>query len=211
MNPLQRIEIFKYSVLLIGVIVLFLLFRRCGNGGGTKPASDTVSIKIDTIWVQSKLDTFYTPPIIKTEWRTKLKYKTDTLETTEYIIADTSLILQEYFAYHYYEDTINVKYGTVYINDTVTENKIASRGVKTNFNIPVVKETVTLVQPKRNIFYAGFGAKGSEKSFLEQTEVSIALKTKNDKIYSFESAMSKEGTVLVGGKILIPIRLNKKQ
>jgi len=210
MTVQQRISIFKWSVALIAIIVLFLLFRRCGDGGKVKPASDTVSVKIDTVWLQSKSDTFYTPPIVKTEWRTKLKYKTDTLETTEYIIADTSLILQEYFAYHYYEDTINVKYGSVYINDTVTENKIASRGVKTNFNIPVVKETITLRQPKRNIVYVGLGAMGSEQSFLEQTEVSFGLKTKNDKYYGIKGAMSRQGNVLAGFQFLIPVRFNKR-
>ncbi len=153
MTVQQRISIFKWSVVLVAIVFLFLMFRRCGSGSKVKPTTDTVKVKTDTVWMLSKSDTFYTPPIVKTEWRTKLKYKTDTLETTEYIIADTSLILQEYFAYHYYEDTINVKYGTVYINDTVTENKIASRGVKTNFNIPVVKETITLRQPKRNVAY----------------------------------------------------------
>jgi len=206
----QRISIFKWSIALIAIIVLFLLFRRCGNGGNVKPTTDTVSRKIDTVWLQSKTDTFYTPPIVKTEWRTKLKYKTDTLETTEYIIADTSLILQEYFAYHYYEDTINVKYGSVYINDTVTENKIASRRVRTNFSIPVVKETITLRQPKSGIAYLTFGVKGSDQSFLEQTEVGIAWKAKNEKFYELNGALSRQGILMGGFKIGIPIRLNKK-
>lgn len=187
------------------------MFRRCGNGGTTKLTTDTLSVKRDTVWVQSKIDTFYTPKIVKTEYKTALRYKTDTLESFEYIPVDSAAMLKDYLATRYYQDSVALQYGKVYINDTITKNKIASRGVKTSFNIPVVKETITLRQPKRNIAYITFGAKGSERSFLEQTEVGVAWKAKNDKIYSLESALSREGTVLIGGKVLIPIRLNKNR
>lgn len=211
MTTQQGIQIFKWLAVLIVAILLFMLGRGCGKGKTTKPASDTLSIKRDTLWVQSITDTFYTPQITKTKYVPE--YRTDTLEVTEYIKVkvDTAAILKDYLATRYYHDSIAVQYGKVYINDTITKNKIASRGVKTSFSIPVVKETITLTRPKRNIFYAGFGAKGSEKSFLEQTEIAIALKSKNDKVWIIEGAMSREGTVLAGGKILIPIRLNKNR
>jgi hypothetical protein len=201
---------FKWSVILIGIILLFLLFRRCGDGGGSNPPSDTISKKTDTIYLHSKTDTFYTPQVVKVETVYIPKYKTDTLETFEYLPVDTTEILKDYLSTRYYQDSLPVQYGKVYINDTITQNKIVSRGVRTNLNIPTVKETITLREKKRLVGYVGFGAMGSEQSFIEQTEVTLGLKTKNDKIYSLESALSRQGTVLIGGKILIPIRLNKK-
>lgn len=211
MTTEQRISIFKWSVVLIAIIFLFLMFKRCGDGGKTKPTSDTISVRIDTVWMQSKSDTFYTPAVTKTEWKTKLEYKTDTLESFEYMKVDTTAILKDYLATRYYQDSIAVQYGKVYISDTITKNKIASRGIKTNFNIPVVRETITLRQPKRNIAYLGFSAMGSEQSFLEQTEVSFGVKVKNDKYYGVKGAMSRNGNILAGIEFKIPIRLNKKQ
>lgn len=211
MTATDRIQLFKYSVILIGIIIVFLLFRRCGDGGGSSNQNDTISVRIDTVWKESKTDTFYTPEIVKTEYRTKLEYKTDTIETFEYIVVDTSLVMQDYFSRKYYEDSVQVEYGKVYINDTVSENKIKSRGVRTIFNIPTIKETIALREKKRNVVYAGFGAMGSEQSFIEQTEISLGLKTKNDKLYLLEAALSRQGTVLIGGKVVIPIRLNNKK
>ncbi len=208
MTAQQHIQIFKWTAILIIAVVLFMIDRGCRGNGNTKPTTDTITVKTDTIWMQSTTDTFYTPQITKTRWRDKTVH--DTLETFEYIVADTSLVIQEYFSVNYYEDTVPVKYGNVYIDDTVTENKIISRGIKTDFNIPVAKETITLRQPKRNVAYVGFGAMGSERSFLEQTEISFGFKVKNDKYYGIKGAMSRTGTVLAGIEFKIPIRLNKK-
>ncbi len=208
MTTQQGIQIFKWSVALIAVIIIFMMWRSCRNSGAIKPTTDTITVKTDTIWISSTTDTFYTPQITKTRRRDKAIH--DTLETFEYIIADTSLVIREYFSVNYYQDTIPVKYGSVYVNDTVTENKIVSRGVKTNFNIPVAKETITLRQPKRNVAYIGFAAMGSERSFLEQTEISFGFKVKNDKYYGIKGAMSRGGNVLTGIEFKIPIRLNKK-
>lgn len=206
----QCIQIFKYSVLVIGIIFLFLVFRKCGNDGSGTNGNDTLKVIRDTMWVQSITDTFYTPSIVKTEYKTNLKYKTDTLETFEYMPVDSAAILKDYLATRYYQDSIAIQYGKVYINDTITKNKIKSRVVKTSFNIPVVKETITLTQPRRNIAYLGFSAMGSEQSFLEQTEISFGFKVKNDKYYGIKGAMSRSGNVLVGIEFKIPVKLKKQ-
>ncbi|HRP30430.1 MAG TPA: hypothetical protein PKV73_00995 [Agriterribacter sp.] len=202
---------FKYSVILIGIIVVFLLFRKCGDGGDSNQQNnDTINKKVDTLWLPSKKDTFYTPEVVKIETVYVPYYKTDTLETFEYLPIDSAEILKDYLSTRYYNDSVKTEYGIVTIVDTITQNKIKSRGVKTSFNIPIVKETITVREKKKNIAYVGFGAMGSEQSFLEQTEITVGFKTKNDKLYSVEAALSRSGNVLIGGKILIPIRLNKK-
>lgn len=202
----QGATYFKYSVILIGIVVLFLLFRRCGDGD-KKVTSDTLKVKIDTFYMPSKTDTFYRPPIVKTEYRSVIKYKTDTLES--FSTVDTSEILKDFFAVNYYEDEIQVEYGKVIIHDTITTNMIAGRVVKTEFKIPVIEKTITVTRPPKNIFYVGFGAMGSEQNFIEQTKVSFGFKAKNDKYYGLEGALSREGSVLAGFEVKIPIRLKK--
>lgn len=200
---------FKYSVILIGIILVFLLFRRCGSGD-KQITNDTLKVKIDTFYLPSKTDTFYKPSIVKTEYKKDTLWKTDTLESTEYLPIDTAEILKDYFATRYYEDEIPVEYGKVIIHDTITTNMIAGRGVKTDLKIPVIEKTITVTMPPKNIFYVGFGAMGSQQNFLEQTKVSFGFKAKNDKYYGFEGALSREGNVLAGFEVKIPIRLTKK-
>ena len=57
--------------------------------------------------------------------------------------ADTAAILADYFARVYYSDTTQTKYGTVIIQDTVTQNRIAARRVITDFKIPEITKTST--------------------------------------------------------------------
>lgn len=210
MTAETRVQYFKYSIILIGIIVVFLIFKRCGSSGGSVTPNDTIQYKIDTVWVPSKTDTFYTPQVEKVDTVYEPEYRTDTLETFEYVQVDSAAILKDYLSTRYYQDSLEIQYGKVYINDTINKNRIKSRGIRSVFNIPLVKETVTIREKKRNVGYVGFGAMGSEQSFLEQTEVTVGFKTKNDKMYAIEAALSRQGSVLIGGKILIPIRLNKK-
>lgn len=208
MNSSQRVSIFKWGVILIIAIILFMMWRGCRGEGGGKTGPDTIKVKIDTVWVQSKSDTFYTPEIVKTKYVPV--YKTDTLESFEFINVDTTAILKDYLATKYYSDSIAVQYGKVYIADTVSQNKIVSRGVKTAFTVPVVKETITIARPPKNIAYLGFEAIGNPQSPLYGVGASLGMKFKNDKYYGLKALMSKEGNPLYGLEFKIPIRLRKQ-
>lgn len=204
----QRVSIFKYGVILIIAVLLFMMWRGCRNEGSGKTVPDTLSVKVDTIWVRSKTDTFYQPAVVKTKYVPI--YKTDTLETFEVQKVDTTKILRDYLATRYYQDSISVQYGKVYIDDTVSRNKIVSRGVKTAFNVPVVKETVTISRPPKNIAYLGFEAIGNPQTPLYGVGASLGMKFKNDKYYGLKALMSKEGNPLYGFEFKIPIRLRKR-
>jgi hypothetical protein len=206
----EGISIFKWGAALIIAVLLFMFWRGCKSGGSVKPTNDTVAVKIDTIWMLSETDTYYTPAVVKTEYRSQLVYKTDTLETFEYIKADTATILKNYLATRYYQDSIVVQYGKVYIDDTVTRNKIVSRGVRTEFNIPVIKESVILYQPSRTIAYLGFEGIGSHESIVYGVGASFGFKFKNDKYYGVKALISKDGNPLYGVELKIPIRFRKK-
>lgn len=208
MNSQQRVSIFKYGVILIIAVMLFMFWRGCRNEGIGDPGPDTISVKIDTVWVQTKTDTFYQPAIVKTKYVPG--YRTDTIETFEYVNVDTTAILKDYLATRYYQDSVAVQYGKVYVNDTVSKNKIVSRGVKTSFSIPVVKETITIARQPKNIAYIGFEGLGNHEDIIYGVGASFGFKLKNDKYYGVKALMSKDGNPLYGVEFKIPIRLNKK-
>lgn len=207
MNVGERISISKYGVILIIAVILFMMWRGCRNDGAGKTGPDTISVKIDTIWVQTKTDTFYQPAIVKTKYVPE--YKTDTIETFEYVNVDTTAILKDYLATRYYQDSIAVQYGKVYISDTVSKNKIISRGVKSSFNLPVVKETITIARPPKNIAYLGFETIGNPETIIYGVGASLGMKFKNDKYYGVKALMSRDGNPLYGLEFKIPLKFRK--
>lgn len=208
MTTQQRISLFKWGIVLIIAILIFMFWRGCKNEGKGIKTPDTISVKTDTIWLPSKADTFYTPAETKTEYVPE--YKTDTLEWTEYLPVDTANILKDYLATRYYRDSISVQYGRVYISDTVSKNKIVSRGIKTSFNIPVVKETVTLQRQRKTVVYLGFEGIGNHESIVYGVGATFGLKLKNNKYYGIKVLMNKDGNPLYGVEFKIPIRFNKQ-
>lgn len=202
---------FKWSVILIGIILIFLIFRRCGGEGGKATSNDTISVRIDTVWVQAKDSISYIPVPYRVEIPQPYKIQVhDTVNQylPEYV--DSAAILQEFLTKKYYRDTVENKFGYIVIDDTLYKNSIAGRSVRSNFEIPVVKETVTIQQKKRNIVYLGFGAIGGESDLLFATGVNLGWKSKNDKFYQVGGWLTKSGNPMYSFGINIPIKLRKK-
>jgi len=158
-------------------IAILLYLQKCGRGGGT-----TETIKYDTVWVHEKKDTQYIPTIVNHYLPGKVPpalEKWDTLYVIEDI--DTAAILQDYFSFNLYSDTLKNKYGYVLVNDTISRNKILGRGVKTDLLVPEVTKTITLIE-KRNQVYFGGGIWGNTKDALSGVELNLSLKTKSNRI-----------------------------
>lgn len=158
--------IFKYAAAIaIIILVLFLFLKGCNCNRGK-----TVTVtKIDTVYAESKKDTTYVPVpynVIMEREPTKpiiihdIKYLTDP-NTYQPIKIDTAAILSDYYAKAVYSDTQMVQYGKVIIHDTVTKNRISSRHLVTDFNIPVVTKTITTTvypKEKNKLFFGIDGA-----------------------------------------------------
>ncbi len=201
---------FKYSVILICVFLIYLLFRGCGNGKTHKPTKDTIAVKEVVKWLPSKKDTVYVPKIEK-EYSPKPYAVHDTLESFEYIVknVDTAVILKDYYTERLYADTQTVQYGSIIIHDVITKNQIKQRRLQSNFNIPEVTKTITLKEPPRVKAYIGFSAMGNKESIIYATGASFGIMAKNGKLYNATVHLSKDGGVLYGGQFLIPIKLKK--
>ena len=208
MTTNQGIQIFKWSVVAIAIIFLFLLFRRCGNGGKIKEV-----VKIDTLTVVKTvelktIDTFYTPSATKTVYQKVTEYKTDTLETFNDV--DTATILKQYYATLFYKDEINLgEAGNVTLYDTITKNKIAGRGFLANLNKVIETKTINVPAKKKAILYFGMEVLGNQQDFITASGVGLSLKTKNDKIYGVKALLTKQGNPVYGFQFMLPIRLKK--
>lgn len=173
-------------IALVGVVMLVLLFRKCGGNGGGK------SVKVDTFYKKEivyqtsyipKLDTVFLPTkqrfLWDTMWAERLVLDTSHIEYGSYV--DTCNYT-EFYSTRVYKDTIRNQYGYVAIKDTISQNQLKGRSAKSDFNIPVITRTITLTQPKRNQLYFGAGMFGSETDLLKGYEAGMLFKTRKDRI-----------------------------
>lgn len=197
---------------IVAGIMLLVFLKACGEGCRifSKRPQEVIKIEYDTVYVSVKSDTVYQPiPTTKYQYITRNKY--DTLYEFEVRIdpVDTAMILADYYSTYLYSDTQKIKYGTIVVNDTITENKILRRGLKTNLSIPEVTKTVTLTQPKRTIGYIGFSALGSPQQPLHSLGADLSFKLKSDYIFGVGANFTKDGQMFYSGQFKIPIRLKK--
>lgn len=186
--------------ILVAIIVGLIFFMAIGKGGGCHSGgprkSDTTIIR-DTQW--SVHDT----TIYKT---LKGKVLHDTIETPPQYIADTNYpkllaqyndLLKKYMALVEFRDTIRLDtLGYVAILDTVNQNNIKGRSVRSNYKIPTITNTVTIQhyeKPKAQLYY-GFGLDLNPTLAPTGAHGGIILKTKKDQLIGL-----KVGTGIGGG------------
>lgn len=193
--------------LLVAVIVGLILYTALSKGGGggcnaPHKKSDTTVVH-DTSW--SVHDT----TIYKTM---TLKGKTlhDTIVTPPQYIADTNyhvlleqynLLLKKYIALVEYKDTIRIDtLGYVAITDTVNQNSLKGRSVRTNYKIPTITNTVTIQhyeKPKAQLYYGG-GIDLNQTLAPVGAHGGIILKTKKDQLLGLNIGTGINGGINYG-------------
>ena len=191
---------------IIAVLTIIILLQRMCSGKRECPEIAAV-VKTDTVYIhKTDTTTIYKPKpflIVKND----TIYKDDTLYLVELVQADTAAILSDYFSTRYYKDSAKVDYGTIYINDSVSRNRITSRKVITDFNFPVVTNTVTL-EKKRTQLYAGFSFTGNKYQPIYGFGGDLMLKTKRDRVYEIGALMTADAVVFY--RFGIKFKLSKK-
>jgi hypothetical protein len=198
--------------LLVGIIAVLILFMAAGKGGGCKGGakkSDTV-VKHDTTW--SVHDT----TIYKT---LKGKVLHDTIATPPQYIADTNYpkllaqyndLLGKYLALVEFRDTIRLDtLGYVSILDTINQNYIKGRSVRTNYKIPTVTVTKTITHydpPKAQLYY-GFGIDLNPTFAPTGVRGGLILKTKKDQLIGIQVGTGIDGGINYGFQSYWKIKL----
>jgi hypothetical protein len=189
--------------LLVIIIVGLIFFMAIGKGGGCHAPvkkSDTTVVH-DTAW--SVHDT----TIYKT-----LKGKTlfDTIMTPPQYIADTNYpkllaqyndLLGKYLALVEFRDTIRIDtLGYVAILDTVNQNAIKGRSVRTNYKIPTVTitKTITHYDPPKAQLYYGFGLDLNPTFAPTGAHGGLILKTKRDQLIGVQVGTGINGGINYG-------------
>lgn len=174
-----------YRIILAAAVGYILFLQMCNR---PEPCTDlqVKSVKVDTgkiieqfksAWQKPTPDTIIKPG--KPPAPEKIYVERDPLIIVEPV--DTTAILQDYFARAFYRDTLLTQYGTVAIEDTISQNRIQARRWATNFTIPTITKTVTLEAKPRSQLYAGFSGLFGQQAI--GAEINLSLKTKRDQFY----------------------------
>ena len=197
---------FKWGVILVIFLGLLWMRWQCTH----KTGGEVVKIKRDTTYIKTR-DTVlidHPVPYKVTYWKEKVLH--DTLETIETLLqhVDSARILDQYFAMRDYDTTMKVKYGQMRMRATVMQNRIVAATFNLNQDIPQVKETVTLTQPKRVVLYFGVQAMGNKENLPYAAGATLDLKLKSDGIIGVGGYLTKDQPMFSFG-MKFPIKLRK--
>ena len=167
------------TLIIIGLIIVIFLLRECKGESKGAPIEPATIVKIETKYdtIVETVET-YTP-----EYRTKVKWKTvhDTIEVHDTVPVDTLSILKDYFETYAYTDTLKTDSVTFVINDTISQNRILSRGINYSLVYPT-----TIISTEREVnkreLYIGFGL-GGDKQQLSYVGSELMLRNKKERIY----------------------------
>jgi hypothetical protein len=159
------------------------------------------SIKTDTVY-QTK---------VTTRWKQgkDIPYviiATDTVHDSVHItVHDTIRIMTDYMRTYAYSDTINVDSNTFVINDTISQNKIQSRGFEAKITEKTILTTITKAAKAKNTLYLGFRGDLSESNGLEVLSPGIMLNAKNKALIGLNVNINKNFNIGYSGSVYFKI------
>ena len=151
-------------ILALIFVVLFFVLAPTGEGGGTK-----VITKIDTI----------TKNITTTKYKKGDAIPFVVLDTLYKIdeVHDTTYIVNDYNKIKAYSDTLRINTdNSVYIQDTITQNRIIGRSYKANLTEKTIVVTNNIYHKPKNELYLGL--LGDIRRFDNKIGVGVGLNYK---------------------------------
>jgi len=177
------------TLLIIVLVVLLFLQRSCSSD----PIPDTkivtkIEVKYDTINTVTKT---YIP-----KWKTKIETIHDTFQAD----IDTLAILKDYYTKYYYSDTLKIDtVGYAIINDTITQNFIAARKIKTNILIPTTTITKEIYL-NENEFYWGLGLQGRTDQ-INYLGGELLFRNKKKQVYGLGIGVNQDFKPVLSGRM----------
>lgn len=161
-----------YALIILTAFVAVFCYRSCN---GIKDIQVVETVVHDTI----------TQKVVTSRWKQgkDIPYviiATDTVhDSVRYTVHDTIRIVSDYMRTYAYSDTINVDSNTFVINDTISQNKIQSRGFEAKITEKTILTTITKTPKAKNSLYLGFRGDLSGSNGLEVLSPGIMLNAKN--------------------------------
>jgi len=178
------------SLLIVVLVVIILLMRSCnGDSDPVEPEVITkIEVRYDTI---ETIKETYVP-----KWKTKIVTEIDTFQAP----IDTLSILRDYYAKYYYSDTLKIDtVGYAIINDTITQNTILARDIRTNILIPTTTITKEIYLNK-NEFYWGLGLQGRTDQ-LNYLGGEMLFRSKKRNVYGFGLGVNQDFQPVLSGRM----------
>ena len=159
-----------YLIIILAFFAMVWLYESCH-----KSSAVIESVKTDTVY-QTKVTSRW----LKGNSIPYVIIATDTVhDSVQYIVHDTIRIVSDYMRTYAYSDTINLDSNTFVINDTISQNKIQSRGFEAKITEKTILTTITKAAKAKNTLYLGFRGDLSEANGLEVLSPGIMLNAKN--------------------------------
>ena len=185
-----------YLIIILLFFGMVWLYESCHNSSPV-----VVSVKTDTVY-QTNTSTRW----MKGKDIPYVIIATDTVhDSVRYLVHDTVQILTDYMRTYAYSDTINVDSNTFVINDTISQNKIQSRGFEAKITEKTILTTITKTPKAKNTLYLGFRGDLSESNGLEVLSPGIILNAKNKALMGLNVDLGLSGQIRFGAGIYFKI------
>lgn len=168
----------------IALLIVIVVFQQCG---GNKKTTGEI-VKVDGKKYELIKHEIDTVEVFKTKVVTKKGediYHETIKEVNIPAIVDTQALLRDYFAKNIYKDTLQLpdSLGTVFLIDTITQNKILGRTFNASVKQRTIKETMIVKElPKTKVFY-GFEGGFNKADVVSHLGFGVLINTKKDKIF----------------------------
>jgi hypothetical protein len=185
-----------YLIIILAFFAMVWLYESCHSSSAV-----IESVKTDTVY-QTKVTSRW----LKGNSIPYVIIATDTVhDSVQYFVHDTIRIVTDYMRTYAYSDTINVDSNTFVINDTISQNKIQSRGFEAKITEKTILTTITKAAKAKNTLYLGFRGDLSESNGLEVLSPGIMLNVKNKALIGLNVNINKNFNIGYSGSVYLKI------
>ena len=181
--------------IILGLIITVIVLLKSDNKPNIKEVIKEVASEPihDTIPVEVEV-----PYAVKGD----VVYHDTTIYVPTYMKVDTAAILQNYYVTNSFIDTIklNNNQGFVYLNQTVSENKIASKKWSATIKPKIVREPAPEPPPIKNQVFFGINGAVSKEDWVNSLGMGLILKTKKDHLYQVGAGVANRTVDGVSGE-----------
>jgi len=194
----------KNNILFIAVIlcVLWLYFF-------VKPTSRKSEVMDFKTFAKVKeyRDTLYINKYIyKYKKGDSIPYKV--IDTLKIDVTDTIYVLNDYNSIRAYSDTIRIDSSTFVVDDTISQNKILSRGFTATISTRIIRTKEYFVQKAKYGLYLGIRASFRQDNGLEVLSPGLMLNAKNKALIGLNVDINKNYNIGYSGSLYL--KLGKK-
>ena len=127
------------------------------------------------------------------------------IDSVQVLVHDTIRILSEYYQIKAYKDTIKKDSNIFVIDDTISQNRIISRGFKAKLTEKTIYVKEYYAQKAKFGLYYGIRGDFSQENGLEVLSPGILLNAKNKALIGFNININKNYNISYSGSVYLPI------